>query len=173
MRGCFTIHYNGETSPGSTPRSERLKPFSSGLRKVCDISIRLRHRTPSNPWVQDVLQWRVFEALLYSVRTDLRLADPAVTIFNACSSSVLKFRCFSCTVLTKLRDKLCNSTIFLRAIHIPLCVNCLLTWMTSHMSYLLWLRAWVNLRRCALSSRAEFSKDGFVFSSPPYTVQCS
>ena len=101
MRGCFTIHYNGETSPGSTPRSERLKPFLSGLRKVCDISIRLRHRTPSNPWVQDVLQWRVFEALLYSVRTDLRLADPAVTIFNACSSSVLKFRCFSCTVLTQ------------------------------------------------------------------------
>ena len=93
MRGCFTIHYNGETSPGSTPRSERLKPFLSGLRKVCDISIRLRHRTPSNPWVQDVLQWRVFEALLYSVRTDLRLADLAVTIFNACSSSVLKFRC--------------------------------------------------------------------------------
>ena len=126
---------NGETSPGSTPRSERLKPFLSGLRKVCDISIRLRHRTPSN---QDVLQWRVFEALLYSVRTDLRLADPAVTIFNACSSSLLKFRCFSCTVLTKLRDKLCNSTIFLRVIHIPLCVNCLLTWMTSHMSYLLW-----------------------------------
>ena len=116
MRGCFTIHYNGETSLGSTPRSERLKPFLSGLRKVCDISIRLRHRTPSNPWVQDVLQWRVFEALLYSVRTDLRLADPAVTIFNACSSSVLKFRCFSCTVLTKLR---CNSTIFLRAIRIP------------------------------------------------------
>ena len=120
MRGCFTIHYNGETSPGSTPRSELLKPFLSGLRKVCDISIRLRHRTPPNPWVQDVLQWRVFEALLYSVRTDLRLADPAVTIF----SSVLKFRCFSCTLLTKLRDKLCNSKIFLR---IPLCVNCLLT----------------------------------------------
>ena len=112
------FHYNGETSPGSTLRSERLKPFLSGLRKVCDISIRLRHRTPSNPWVQDVLQWRVFEALLYSVRTDLRLADSAVTIFNACSSSVLKFRCFSCTVLTKLRDKLCNSTIFLRAIRI-------------------------------------------------------
>ena len=44
MRGCFTIHYNGETFPGSTPRSERLKPFLSGLRKVCDISIRLRHR---------------------------------------------------------------------------------------------------------------------------------
>ena len=126
-------------SPGSTPRSERLKPFLSGLRKVCDISIRLRHRTPSNPWVQDVLQWRVFEALLYSVRTDLRLADPAVTIFNACSSSVLKCRRFSCTVLTKLRDKLCNS-IFLRAIRIPLCVNCLLTWVTSHMSYLLWGR---------------------------------
>ena len=115
MRGCFTIHYSGETSPGSTPRSERLKPFLSGLRKVCDISIRLRHRTLSNPWVQDVLQWRVFEALLYSVRTDLRLADPAVTIFNACSSSVLKFRCFSCTVLTKLRG---NSTIFLRAIRV-------------------------------------------------------
>ena len=112
----FHHTYNGETSLGSTPRSERLKPFLSGLRKVCDISIRLRHRTPSNPWVQDVLQWRVFEALLYSVRTDLRLADPAVTIFNACSSSVLKF---SCTVLTKLRDKLCNSTIFLRAIRIP------------------------------------------------------
>ena len=120
------------------PRSERLKPFLSGLRKVCDISIRLRHRTPSNPSVQDVLQWRVFEALLYSVRTDLRLADSPVTIFNACSSFVLKVRCFSCTVLTELRDKLCNSTIFLRAIRIPLCVNCLLTWMTSYMSYLLW-----------------------------------
>ena len=121
MRGCFTIHYNGETSPGSRPRSERLKPFFSGLRKVCDISIRLRHRTPSNPWAQDVLQWRVFEALLYSVRTDLRLADPAVTIFNACSSSVVKFRCFSCTVLTKLRDKLCNSTIFFSVLFTFIC----------------------------------------------------
>ena len=117
MRGCFTIHYNGETSPGSTPRSERLTPFLSGLRKVCDISIPLRHRTSSNPWVQDVLQWRVFQALLYSLRTDLRLADPAVTIFNACSSSVLKFSCFSCTVLTKRRGKLCNSTVFLRVSH--------------------------------------------------------
>ena len=112
MRGCFTIHYNGETSPGSMPSSERLKPFLSGLRKICEITIRLRHRTPSNPWVQDALQWRVFEALLYSVRTDLRLADPAVTIFNACSSSVLKFRCFSCTVLTKLRDKRYFSVLF-------------------------------------------------------------
>ena len=34
-------------------------------------------------------------------------------------------------------------------------------------------RAYVNLRRCALLSRAEFNKDGFVFSSQPYTVQCS
>ena len=136
-----TVHYNGETSPGSTPRSERLKPFLSGLRKVCDISIRLRHRTPSNPWVQDVLQWRVFEALLYSVRTDLRLADPAVTIFNACSSSVLKFRCFSCTVLTKLRDKLQLHDIS-PCYRIPLCVNCLLTWMTSYMSYFLWIYYW-------------------------------
>ena len=25
----------------------------------------------------------------------------------------------------------------------------------------------------ALPSRAEFSKDGFVFASPPYTVQCN
>ena len=124
--------FNGETVPGSTPRSERLKPFLSGLRKVCDSSIRLRHRTPSNPWVQDALQWRVFEALLYSLRTDRRLADPAVTIFNACSSSVLKFGYYSFTVLTKLHDKLCSSTIFLCAIRIPLCVNCILTWMTSH-----------------------------------------
>ena len=43
------------------------------------------------------LQWRVFEALLYSVRTDLRLVDPAVAIFNACSSSVLNFRCYGCS----------------------------------------------------------------------------
>ena len=106
--------------------------FLSGLRKVCDSSIRLRHRTPSNPWLQDVLQWRVFEALLYSVRTGLRLADPAVTIFNACSSSVLKFRCYSCTVLTKLRDKLCSSTIFLRATLYSHSFVCILTWMTSH-----------------------------------------
>ena len=124
------IIYNGETSLGSTPRSERLKPFLSGLRKVCDISIRLRHRTPSNPWVQDVLQWRVFEALLYSVRTDLRLADPAVTIFNACSSSVLKFRCFSCTVLTKLRDNSATPRYFS-------VLFAFLMWMTSYMSYLL------------------------------------
>ena len=128
MRGCFTIHYNRETFLGSTPRRERLKPFLSGLRKVCEGSIRLRHRTPSNPWLKDALQWRVFEALLYSVCTDLRLTDPAVTIFNARSSSVLKFRCYSFTILTKLRDKLCSSTIFLCA---TLCVNCILTWMTS------------------------------------------
>ena len=130
MRGCFTIHYNRETSPGSTPRSERLKPFLSGLRKVCDISIRLRHRTPSNPWVQDVLQWRVFEALLYSVRTDLRLADPAVTIFNACSSSVLKFRCFS-----SLNYAINSAT----PRYFSVLSHSLLTWMTSYMSYLLCL----------------------------------
>ena len=53
---------------------------------------------------------------------DLCLVDLAVTLFNACSSSVLK----------KLRDKLCSSTVFLRAIRIPLSVNCILTWMTSH-----------------------------------------
>ena len=38
------------------------------------------------------LQWRVFEALLYSVRTDLR--DSAVKICNAYSNSVLNFRCY-------------------------------------------------------------------------------
>ena len=31
----------------------------------------------------------------------------------------------------------------------------------------------VNLRHCTLPSHAEFSKDGFVFSNLPYTVQCS
>ena len=49
------------------------------------------------------LQWRVFEALLYSVG-DRHLIDPAVKIFNAYSSSVLNFRCYRCTVLTKVRD---------------------------------------------------------------------
>ena len=71
------------------------------------------------------MQTRVWLSSPQSMHTDLRLANPAVTIFNACSSPVLKFRGFCCTVLTKLRDKLCNSTIFLRAICIPLCVNCL------------------------------------------------
>ena len=118
--------------PGQYTKKRTTKAVLSGLRKVCDSNIRLKHRTPSNPRLQDALQWRVFEVLLYSVRTDLRLADPAVTIFNACSSSVLKFRCYSCTVLTKLHDKLYSSTIFLCAIRIPLCVNCILTWMTSH-----------------------------------------
>ena len=35
------------------------------------------------------------------------------------------------------------------------------------------LRACTNLLRCALLSRAECSKDGTMFSSPTYTVQCS
>ena len=35
------------------------------------------------------------------------------------------------------------------------------------------LCACANLRRCALPSLYECSKDGIVFSSPPYTVQSS
>ena len=71
--------------------------------------------------------------------------------------------------LIVLLRRLLVSTIF-RMVHPYITVRMIFTLVSR--IFVRQLRVCVNLRRCALPSRAEFSKDGFVFSSTPYTVQC-
>ena len=87
------------------------------------LDISTEQQTSANGYSCWHYRWRVLEALLYSVCTDPRLIDLAVTIFNACSSSVLNFRCYRCALLTKLRNEFCSSTILVCALCIPLRVD--------------------------------------------------